>query len=98
VRRQLTPEFLEHIASVCHESPTYLDRYYALQPGRANGAKRLIALLPLELRGQLAQEWIDDVGQCATLVWRGAATESEETWAPWEFQVGELAQRETMSR
>jgi MoaA/NifB/PqqE/SkfB family radical SAM enzyme len=85
VRRQLTPAFFQQVAAACHEKPTYLDRYYALQPGRANGAKRLIVLLPLALRGPL-QEWSADVGQEATLVWRGPATETEqETWAPWEF-------------
>jgi radical SAM superfamily enzyme YgiQ (UPF0313 family) len=86
---QLTPAFLEQLAAVCHESPTYLDRYYALQPGRANGAKRLIALVPLRLRQQLPAEWIAMLGQRVTLAWRGtAASDDVHDWPPWEVAAG----------
>jgi hypothetical protein len=90
VRLQVTPALLEDLTAACHRSPTYLDRYYALQPGRANGAKRLIVLLPLALRSQLPQEWIDDLGQSATLVWPGPASEAvDDTWAPWEYLIAD---------
>jgi hypothetical protein len=88
IESQLTPAFLEDLAAVCHESATYLDRYYALQPGRANGAKRLIALLPVSLRPHLAAEWIEDLGQRVTWAWRGAEVGDMETWAPSEVAVG----------
>ena len=54
----------------CQANPTYLDKYFAIQPGRANGAKRLILILPVALREQLPLEWVEDVGQLATVVWR----------------------------
>jgi radical SAM superfamily enzyme YgiQ (UPF0313 family) len=76
MQEQLTPAFLQRLAAVCHETPTYLDRYYALQPGRANGAKRLIVLLPLSLRPQLAAEWMDEMGELATLAWSADANKS----------------------
>jgi radical SAM superfamily enzyme YgiQ (UPF0313 family) len=70
VQQQISPRFLEALSAVCHETPTYLDRFYALQPGRPNGAKRLIVLLPLSLRRQLQEEWLANVGELGTLVWR----------------------------
>ena len=62
---------LDALSAACQERPTYLDRFYALQPGRPNGAKRLIALLPLALRAQVDAEWIEEAGAQATLVWSG---------------------------
>ena len=49
IRQQLSPRYLAALAATCQESPTYLDKFYALQPGRPNGAKRIIVLLPLSL-------------------------------------------------
>src|SRR5206468_2430125 len=37
VRRQLRPARLETLVAACQESPTYLDKFYALQPGSPNG-------------------------------------------------------------
>jgi hypothetical protein len=62
---------LEALTTVCQQQPTYLDRYYALQPGRPNGAKRLVVLLPGALRTQVPADWLDEVGGLATVVWRG---------------------------
>jgi radical SAM superfamily enzyme YgiQ (UPF0313 family) len=77
VRRSLTPRLLEMLTSEGQAGPTYLDHYYALQPGRPNGAKRLIVLLPGALRPKLDGEWSEEVGAMATLVWRGVAAEAE---------------------
>lgn len=71
VQRQFSPRFLGSLAAACQDVPTYLDKFYALQPGRANGAKRLILLLPLALRLCVSADWTDAVGELATLVWRG---------------------------
>lgn len=73
VRRQLSPRFLGELTAVCQETPTYLDKFYALQPGRPNGAKRLVVLLPLNLRRSVGGEWAEEVGELATLAWRAGA-------------------------
>ena len=54
-----------------------MDRYYALQPGRPNGAKRLIVLLPAELRPLLGGDWIERIGADASVVWRCASAPPE---------------------
>jgi radical SAM superfamily enzyme YgiQ (UPF0313 family) len=91
VQRQFRPRLLEGLTAACQEAPTYLDKFYALQPGRANGAKRLVVLLPRGLRPRLDPDWIDDAAACATLVWRGPAADGaaeeeldahEYAWAP----------------
>ncbi len=37
---------LQRIWAICLEQPSYLDRYYSVQPGSAAGAKRLIVCFP----------------------------------------------------
>ena len=69
--RLLTPRLLEGLTAACQEHPTYLDGYYALQPGRPNGAKRLIVLLSASLRPQLPADWLAELGGLATVVWGG---------------------------
>jgi radical SAM superfamily enzyme YgiQ (UPF0313 family) len=76
VRRQVGPKLLGELLAACQARPTYLDKFYALQPGRPNGAKRLVVLLPLLLREQLPPEWVEEVGEAATLVWRAGAGET----------------------
>jgi radical SAM superfamily enzyme YgiQ (UPF0313 family) len=85
VAERLSPRLLEALLAACQEKPTYLDKFYALQPGRVNGAKRLIVVLPLALRPALAGEWVEDVGEYATLVWRGAPAEAEEDMEAHEY-------------
>src|SRR5262249_48070230 len=60
---ELTAGWLAGLFAVCQERPTYLDKFYALQPGRASGAKRLIVLLPAEFRSRLGSEWASEVGE-----------------------------------
>ena len=67
----ISPRLPEMLLSACQSRPTYLDKFYGLQPGRPNGAKRLIVLLPRQLRERLDPDWLADVGSCATVVWRG---------------------------
>jgi radical SAM superfamily enzyme YgiQ (UPF0313 family) len=64
------PQFLARLMTTCQTNPTYLDKFYALQPGRINGAKRLVVLLPLAIRANSSPEWIEAVGEHATLIWR----------------------------
>jgi radical SAM superfamily enzyme YgiQ (UPF0313 family) len=73
VQREVDGRLLKEVMAACQANPTYLDKYYALQPGRPNGAKRLIMLLPLALREQLPQAWSEDVGGLTTVVWQGRA-------------------------
>ena len=63
---------LETIMVGCQAAPSYLDRGYAFQPGRAVGAKRLVVLLPADQRAALdASGRLDELAQHATLVWDG---------------------------
>ncbi|HEV3084024.1 MAG TPA: radical SAM protein, partial [Gemmataceae bacterium] len=66
----LRPEVIQTLAATCLESTSYLDRYYAMQPGRPNGAKRLIAVLPASLRARLDEDWLEQIGTIATIVWQ----------------------------
>jgi radical SAM superfamily enzyme YgiQ (UPF0313 family) len=83
----LSLPLLEELTAVCQSQPTYLDRYYALQPGRANGARRLIVLLPAGLRPRLEPGWLEELGGLVSVVWRGRAEAAdlepyEHVWAP----------------
>jgi radical SAM superfamily enzyme YgiQ (UPF0313 family) len=87
VQREIGPRLLSELMAACQANPTYLDKFYALQPGRPNGAKRLIVLMPLALREQLSLAWSQDVGELATLVWQADHEEKrcEEELEPHEF-------------
>jgi radical SAM superfamily enzyme YgiQ (UPF0313 family) len=87
VRREVSTSILSEWTSAGQANPTYLDKYFALQPGRPNGAKRLILLLPLALRDPLAGEWAEGLGKLATVVWHveGAASRREEEMEAYEF-------------
>jgi hypothetical protein len=77
LRRSLSPDTVEALLAACQERPTYLDKYYALQPGRPLGAKRIVALLPAEARPQVPASWLEALGAAATVVWRGASVGRE---------------------
>jgi radical SAM superfamily enzyme YgiQ (UPF0313 family) len=87
VRQEVSPELLGALMAACQERPTYLDKFYALQPGRMNGAKRLVILLPFALRERVPVEWVEDVAEMATLVWRTDRDErpDEEALASHEY-------------
>jgi len=88
-RKALQPDILQMLAATCLETTSYLDRYYAMQPGRANGAKRLIAILPAALRAALDETWLEQIDAIATIAWRRsrhnpvAATEIEPHEYAW---------------
>jgi hypothetical protein len=75
----LDPAFLNPLLAECLEAPTYLDKFYALLPGRPNGAKRLVVLLPLEQRSATNPDRVEEAGSFATVVWRSRAHECEPT-------------------
>jgi radical SAM superfamily enzyme YgiQ (UPF0313 family) len=85
LRRSLSRRVPETLTAACQSHPTYLDKYYALQPGRANGAKRLLVLLPADARPHLAPAWLEELGGPATVVWRGLAPEAEADLEPYEY-------------
>lgn len=66
----VTPRPLERLWATALEQPTYLDRSYALQPGRPIGAKRLIVLLPAARRETLDPEWLEALSGLASLAWK----------------------------
>jgi radical SAM superfamily enzyme YgiQ (UPF0313 family) len=88
IEQSFSPRLCEALTAACQASPTYLDRYYALQPGRPNGAKRLIVLLPAQRRPDLSPKWIERIGAYANIVWRNSA---EESCSEEELQAHEYA-------
>jgi radical SAM superfamily enzyme YgiQ (UPF0313 family) len=77
---QFTPRFLEEVTAACHEAPTYLDRYYALQPGRANGAKRVVVLVPDG--GRVNPAWLAAAEEHATCVLPTDKDVAASAWLP----------------
>jgi hypothetical protein len=75
IPQSLGPDTLAFFFAACQVQPTYLDRYYALQPGCPNGAKRLIVVLPMEARSELHPDWLAEVENQVTLVWRDSRQE-----------------------
>ena len=91
VRRALAPEVLGEVAAACQEFPTYLDRYYLLHPGPARGTRRLVVQLPAALRTPLGPDWCDEVGELASVVWRGAGCPEQTDLEPYEYTCPEGA-------
>lgn len=80
--RSVGPKIVGTLLDACLEHPTYLDKCHAMQ-GRA-GAKRLVVLLPFELRPQFQTGWLDQLSEVATIVWRGCdSTELEANEFAW---------------
>jgi MoaA/NifB/PqqE/SkfB family radical SAM enzyme len=71
--REIEIDCLRELFSICMETPTYLDKFYALQPGRPNGAKRLVVLSPWTNREDGDFDSIGDAEEFATLVRRHAS-------------------------
>jgi hypothetical protein len=74
VRRSLAPATVEALWSACQARPTYLDRYYAVQPGPPNGAKRVVVAVPERLRAEMGREWVDGMAGSGAVVWREIGT------------------------
>ncbi|MDB5309209.1 MAG: radical protein [Gemmataceae bacterium] len=81
----VTRRLLDALTAAGFDRPTYLDEYYALQPGRTSGAKRLIVVLPGQLRDGLDPAWLDVIGAVATVVWRGLPAEEETGMDAFEY-------------
>lgn len=62
----LPMNILSRIWSTCLEVPSYLDRYFAVQPGHVAGAKRLVVAYPEPL-AQLDERWQRQVEEFAEL-------------------------------
>jgi radical SAM superfamily enzyme YgiQ (UPF0313 family) len=87
--RSLNGALVEELLAVAQEAPTYLDKFYALQPGRPSGAKRLVVVLPLALRTGIDPAWLEEIGAAASVVWRGQGPVPAEE----ELDVFEYAER-----
>jgi radical SAM superfamily enzyme YgiQ (UPF0313 family) len=70
VNDALDPAFLNALLAACLENPTYLDKFYAILPGRTVGAKRLVVLLPLDRRAASDPDRVAEAGAFASVVWR----------------------------
>jgi hypothetical protein len=62
----LTADILEEIRRTSMESPSYLDRFYAVLPGPPKGAKRMVVLLNDDSAPHHA--WMDEIERFATIV------------------------------
>ncbi|HQR08185.1 MAG TPA: radical SAM protein [Gemmatales bacterium] len=62
----ITSDVLGELWAACQKEPSYMDRYYAMQPGRPIGAKRLVVML--EDTDGLPEEWLDAIEEQATIV------------------------------
>ena len=71
--RRATAALLDDLLAAALETTSYLDRFYAVMPGRPKGAKRLIVVVPQADRERLGREWADALGERATIVWRGSS-------------------------
>ena len=74
----LKMSFLQAIRTACLKEPSYLDRFYSMQLGRPKGAKHIVIRLPWPARESVGLDWIDDVGQFASIVWTGENIPSED--------------------
>ena len=77
----LTLSFLQAIRTACLKEPSYLDRFYSMQLGRPKGAKHIVIRLPWSARESAGLDWIDDVGQFASIVWTGENIPAEADMA-----------------
>lgn len=81
----VTPAVLESLQAACLEAPSYLDRFYAFQPGRARGAKRIVILAPIAQREAVDPQILESLGASATILWTGAG-ETIETFEFAEYE------------
>ena len=70
--RCVTPELIDKLLAAAFETTSYLDRFYAVMPGRPKGAKRVLVVVPADERERLGRVWADEIGQLATIVWQGS--------------------------
>ena len=68
--RSVTAETIEALLAAAFATTSYLDRFYAVMPGRPKGAKRVLIVVPVSERERLGRDWADELGQFATIVWQ----------------------------
>lgn len=66
------------LLEACYQRPNYLDRYYSLNPNGTLGSKRVLLLLPARWRQSLDANWLDQIGQSATVAYVGQAIDEDE--------------------
>lgn len=77
--KHLSPSVVEAIRAACLQEPSYLDRFYSMQLGRPKGAKHIVVRLPWTERDRAGLDWVDDLGQFASLVWTGDGVPDDDT-------------------
>ncbi len=87
--RQLDAKLLQDLWASCMMQPTYLDRYFAMQPGRPMGAKRMLLLLASPWRQALEPDWLRAMGAHAALLWQGEPEERPAAWEASDLDVDE---------
>ena len=76
-RQRLTSQFCESLLRAACRHPTYLDRFYSVQPGRIKGAKRLIVVLPPDVHAEEpSPKWLTELEEFATIVRRHDASDA----------------------
>ncbi len=60
---------VQTISQASLADPSYLDRFYAMQPGRAMGAKRIVIQADLQERLSVDDDWLEAMGSLATFAW-----------------------------
>jgi hypothetical protein len=97
VNDALDPAFLNALLAACLENPTYLDKFYAILPGRTAGAKRLVVLLPLDRRAASDPDRVAEAGAFASVVWRTATGAEPNDLEPHEYVWAEEPVRSAVS-
>ena len=74
-RQRLSAQTCESLLRAAFRQPTYLDRFYSVQPGRIKGAKRLIVVLPPDDHAEEpSPKWLAELEEFATIVrWHDAS-------------------------
>jgi Radical SAM superfamily len=73
------PEWLpQKLLEACYKNPNYLDRYYSLNPNGVLGSKRVLVLLSAQSRDSATEEWLERVGESATVVYHGELIDEDE--------------------
>jgi radical SAM superfamily enzyme YgiQ (UPF0313 family) len=98
VNDALDPAFLDSLLAACLENPTYLDKFYAILPGRTNGAKRLVVLLPLARRATSDPERVAEAGAFASVVWHTTTGAEPDDLEPHEYVWSTTADVSTRER
>ncbi len=75
---QIPVGFPAKLLEACYRRPNYLDRYYSLNPNGTLGSKRVLILTPAAWRTAIDADWLEQVGQSATIAYHGEAIDEED--------------------